>query len=408
MVWGGGAALNELRRSTEVALDQLKDAFWQLDSCQRFARAQVEAYSEHLPERAKRSRLRPGFRALDQKAELCVADYLSVVDSFPMEPGMRERALGAARQAFRRVEPLLRAIAAELDGFMSSYSAEFALVGEQLLKVEEQKLLARKAVEEALADWEKLRRESLGSASADTALAKARDALRGVDAWQPVSGLPKLQEMVAVVQGFAGDLRRIATEYPGQVGRAQGRLPSMRTRVAAITTRSAGIAECLGVLRREFSLGNWNDLESQEQVVASELARARTLLDQLQEALGRGAWEEAIPLLTEAESVLESTDDAVDAPRERLRVLRVFREDPAARVERTRFALKDAQLLIVNGPVRDAKDLATRLDTLALRLKAVGPALEGVHPNYWAILADIDQIERLVRDVVASYRARAS
>ena len=406
MAWWWGVALDQLRRSAENALDQLKDAFWQLDSSQRFARAQVQAYAEHLPERAKRSGLQARFLVVDEKTEQYVAEYLAVIDRFPMEPKMRERTLAAAQQAFRHLEPLLRAVTEELDGFVTSHSAELALVGEQLRKVDEQKRLAREAAESAEAQWEKLRKDGLGSAFAESALTNLRAAIQGVDAWDPAAGVAELEEMADVARGFAADLRKIAIEYPRQIERVRHRVPSLRTRIDAITTRTAGIASCLGDLRREFSLGNWKDLDGQDQLVAKELATARMLVDRLQESISSESWEEALTLLTEVESTLARADDAVDAPRERLAVLRDFRADPEARLDRTRFVIKDAQRMVVSGPVRNTTDIASRLDGLALRLDRVRPALEGLHPNYWSILTDVDEIERQVREVVARYRHR--
>jgi hypothetical protein len=386
----------------------LKDAFWILDTAQRACGAQVRVYAACLPERAERSGLLPRHSVLDAQAEGGAVEYLDVIDRFPLESGGLSGAkLASALQAFRQLEPRLRSLTTELDEFVTIYSAEFALVGEQTRRIEEQKSLAERAAREAHDLWGKLRNEGFDSTEADTALAKARVAHRGVKAWQPAWGLPKLVETVLLVEGYAAQLRSLLLEYPAQVARARRRLPSLRTRLDAIATRSGAIDRNLGALRREFSVGNWQDLDGQDDLVAGEMARARALLDQLQGAIVQERWDDAIRVVAEVEDALQDVDEAVDTPRERLAVLREFRENPAARLEQATFAIKDAQVMVVKGSVHRADDIATRLDALALQLDGVRPLLEGLHPNFWSILRFVDDIQREVREEVARYRERA-
>lgn len=400
--------MNDPRHPADHALDQVKDAFWELDSTQRQVRASAEAYALHLPDRAARSNLRPTWQALDERADALVVEYLALLDRFPDGERLRGRDLDQRHRASADLEPRLRQCSADLRQFLTSYDGELRLVARQVAKAEESKQRAVAALGRAHQVWEQLRADGYSFATTDRMLAEARVAGRGVDSWDPRRGLDALAELAEIVVSRAAELERLATEGRERVAKAPRRIPALRTRVQALRTRSEQLPEHLGGLRREFSTRNWQDLDDVDKQVAAAIDAATATIDRLEAAVAGQRWDEVVAALDEAGRHLEETDDLVDAARDRLEELRAFKRDPAERLRKARFALRDAQVMVVDGPVRDAADLARELDRLSARLDATGPTLEGVHPDYWSVMKEIAAVEAGVKSVVQTYRSRVS
>lgn len=397
--------MTDLRRSTEDALSKLKDAFLQLDSLQREAKVMVSSYRTYLPERARTSSLVPRHLELDQKADARVAEYLSVLDQFPMVEKLRAPALAERHRAYKDLEPRLLAIQAEIHDFLSRYGAEFERVGAEVAKVDKHKAAASTALMRAHASWKQLRQQGFDSAEADRALAKARVAGRAVEAWTPQRGVKVLEDNADLVKQFAETVESVARGFPDRVRRAQNRSTSLRTRVEAISTRAESIPEVLRRLRREFSEGNWRDLEGQELHVAELIQNTAGSMARFEHAMAGHRWDESFVALEETEAALHAADEAVDAPGDRLRALREFKDDPKPEIDKVRFAIRDAQLLVMTGSVELRADYARELDGLVHRLDHLGHRLDGVHPNYWAALTELDRLQGAAKELVGRYRA---
>lgn len=396
--------MNQAIRTADEALAVLMDAFLQLDTAQRTAKGYADKYAEVLPRRAQTSGLVPRFRILDEAAHAHVAEYLKVLDTHPLAPNMRPEAANAALQAFRYLEPRLRRVAGDIDQFILDYDAEFRRVGRELASYEREKEAARTALQRATAVWQSLRSQGFESRHADEGLAKARVAGRAVEAWLPERGFDELRKTTSLLMGFVDDVERVAAEFPGLVRRAQRRAPALKTRVEAISTRANRIPEDLGALRREFSGGNWADLDMNEERVRELLDQVQGLMSRFQLALTEERWNEALVELEQTELALASADQAVDAPRDRLFALREFKADPKPQLDRARFAIRDAQMLVVRGPEGSTSVAAKQLDRLVLRIGSVGEGLAGVHPDYWAALVELQQVRSDVKMIVSRYR----
>lgn len=396
--------MHQVERMADEALILLKDAFLQLDSAQRTAQGYVEQYAVILPDRARTSGLVPRHRTLDAAADAHMAEYLMVLDTYPLAPAMRPEAVTVALQAFRHLEPRLRTVANNIEQFVRDYDAEFQRIGRELAGYEREKESARTALVRATAVWQGLRSQGFESALADRALAKARVAGRGVEAWQPERGLEELKKVAALLTGFVDEVENVAADFPARVRRAQRRAPALKTRVEAIATRALGIPEDLGSLRREFSGGNWADLESQEERVSDLMQRVQAPMSRFLAAIEGQRWEEALVELEQTEQALDSADHAVDAPRNRLLALREFKVDSKPRLDRSRFAIRDAQMLVMRGQGGETSVSAKQLDQMVLRVGRVGEALDGVHPNYWSALTELEQIQGEVKTLVSRYR----
>ncbi|NUU22551.1 MAG: hypothetical protein HOV68_13700, partial [Streptomycetaceae bacterium] len=105
-----------------------------------------------------------------------------------------------------------------------------------------------------------------------------------------------------------------------------------------------------------------------------------------------------------ARAALNNADEAMAAVHDRLRDLDEVARDPAAEVEKTRFALKDAQRLALAGRATAEEKYVRSLDALVFRLEAVGAQLDSPHPDWWRFLSETRAIRSEVAQVVQRIR----
>jgi hypothetical protein len=179
----------------------------------------------------------------------------------------------------------------------------------------------------------------------------------------------------------------------------------VRTAADGVESRLERVPADLAVLRREFSIGNWRDLESVEQTVRDQLALARGKLHDFDRLVEAGAdWALPLRLLDEARTALDTAKTQVGAPAERLTALREVKADPEALMRQVRFRLRDAQLMVTNGRKPGGDRVGRELDTLARRLDGLRSGLHGVHPDYWSLLQEADRITASIKAQVERFR----
>lgn len=397
------------RIAAETALAALKDAFWHLDSVQREARQMLSNYQTYLPDRAGRSSLVPRHQDLDLRVDALVREYLSVLDLHPPSRRLRPAEAVKCLEACGVLEPRLRAMQAELQDFLKRCAPEFQRIGAMTTRIEGHKESARLSLQRAHAAWQRLREAGFDSTEADQALARARVIGRRVDSWVPVIGVESLGELDRQLKEFAQTVETVAREYPDRVARARNRLAALRTRLEGVANRAQTIPGDLRSLRREFSAGNWQDLEHLEgQFVEVLLDPARASLGKCEHAVLAQRWDEGLELITLTEAALDRADRAVSSPRKRLEVLRGFRDDSTARTKPVSFAIRDAQMLVMRGPLSLRSRYARNLDDLVIRLDAIGMDLQDVHPNYWQVLRELDAMLESVNGLVERFRTDVS
>ncbi|MER6980476.1 hypothetical protein ABT317_26775, partial [Streptomyces carpinensis] len=102
--------------------------------------------------------------------------------------------------------------------------------------------------------------------------------------------------------------------------------------------------------------------------------------------------------------LLNITDEAVSAAGDRLARLNAVQKDPQAEIERTRFAVRDAQRLAMTGRTTPDPRHARPLDDCVARLERAVAGLEGRHPDYWHFLTETEAVRRTAAQVVARIR----
>ena len=133
--------------------------------------------------------------------------------------------------------------------------------------------------------------------SADHAIARARIAGRKLTEAGPQLTPENVDEGAQVVEKLAAEARALATDLPRRAATLKNRIPSLATRIDALETRAESVPEALRVLRREFSAGNWQDLDDHEQDVEKLLAAARTQVQELRTLHERGDLTAALTTL---------------------------------------------------------------------------------------------------------------
>ena len=103
-------------------------------------------------------------------------------------------------------------------------------------------------------------------------------------------------------------------------------------------------------------------------------------------------------------ALLNATDEAVSAAGDRLRRLNAVQKDPQQEIDRTRFAIRDAQRLAMAGRSTPDPRHARPLDDAVARLERAVAALEGRHPDYWHFLTETEAVRQTVARVVAQIR----
>lgn len=379
--------------------------FQHLDHSQRTLRGMVDSFQAYLPERAASSGLVPRFRVLDQEAEGLIAQYLQTLDQHPFDEALDQRRLGDAHRAYAEVGPKLAKHADALDQVVLDYDGELTRIGQQVQRGRDLKEKATALTKRIAAAATRLRETGLEVPELNDVLGRTRAAAVAASEWQPASGFDVLERARAELDTLAVEAEKLADDYPERVAKARTRRTSLRTAVDAVESRLDRAHDDLAVLRREFSLGNWRDLEEVERAVHEQVALARGKLHDFDRLVEAGAdWSLPLRLLEEARAALDSAKANVDGPGDRLEALRAVKANPEELLRKVRFRLRDAQLLVTNTPKQGRESVARELDALARRLDGLRSGLGATHPDYWALLQEADRITDTVKAQVERFR----
>lgn len=403
--WSWGRP-DESRANAQAAKDAAAEAFYQLDTAQRDLRISVETISAVDNSPAAR-RAVADFEALGRQIDETSHEYITVVDAHDLDrddlstqaASRAQRELDLVREKLVRTREALHRFERSLGPLLDRAETQLA----QLAPAVER---ARQALLAATRELDAVRAKGLRADDLASRLAALSPELTKLNEGAGQHGVQGTIRRAEEVQRRAGAIRDEARRLPETAAEMDRRLVSLRTRAQALTTRAETVEPVLSELRRRFSAACWQDLQPVSRQAAEAVARAEERLAEARRARQEQRWPDATALLTTVRSLLNDTDEAVSAAGERLRRLNEVASDAKPEVERTRFAIRDAQRLAMAGRNTPDPAHARPLDQAVERLERAVGALEngGRHPDYWSFVTELDAIRESVAEVVRQIR----
>ncbi|MFJ4691438.1 hypothetical protein [Streptomyces sp. NPDC088766] len=401
--WFGGRAESQ-RAEAQAAKDAAAAAFYELDTAQRDLRISIETITAVDASPAAR-RAVADFEALGRRIDEASHQYIQAVDAHDLDRDDLEAATAArARGELTRAKDELVRVKGELDRFTDGLGPLLGTAETQLARLAPAVERARQSLLAASNALDAVRERGLKADDLAARLAALAPELTKLNQGAGQHGVPGTLERAERVSREAGAVRAEADRLPEKAAEIDHRLVSLRTRAQALTTRSGQVEPILSELRRRFTAACWQDLQHVPDQSVEHVRQAEAKLAEAQSARDAQRWPDATALLSTARALLNSTDEAVSAAGDRLTRLNAVQKDPRQEIERTRFAIRDAQRLAMAGRnTPDPRD-ARPLDEAVARLERAIATLEGRHPDYWHFLTETEAVRHTVSGVVSRIR----
>ncbi|MFI7497506.1 hypothetical protein ACIBVL_03160 [Streptomyces sp. NPDC049687] len=401
--WFGGRAESQ-RAEAQAAKDAAAAAFYELDTAQRDLRISIETITAVDDTPAAR-RAVSDFEAIGRRIDEVSSQYIDAVDAHDLDrDDLEASAATRARTELTRAKDELVNAKKELDRFTEGLGPLLGKAETQLARLAPAVERARQALLAASNALDAVRRTGLRADDLAARLAALGPELTMLNQGAGQHGVPQTLERAERVSREAEAVRVEAERLPEKAAEIDHRLVSLRTRAQALTTRAGQVEPILSELRRRFTAACWQDLQRVPEQAGENVRQAEAKLREAQAARDAQRWPDATSLLSTARALLNTTDEAVSAAGDRLTRLNAVQKDPRQEIDRTRFAIRDAQRLAMAGRnTPDPRD-ARPLDDSVARLERAISGLEGRHPDYWHFLTETEAVRRTVAGVVARIR----
>ncbi len=401
--WFGGRAESQ-RAEAQAAKDAAAAAFYELDTAQRDLRISIETITAVDDSPAAR-RAVADFEALGRRIDEASHQYISAVDAHDLDrDDLEASAASQARDRLNAAKDELGRVKQELDRFTAGLDSLLGKAETQLARLAPAVERARQALLAASNALDTARGSGLRADDLAARLAALSPELTKLNQGAGQHGVPGTLERAERVTREAEAVRAEADRLPERAAEIDHRLVSLRTRAQALTTRSEQVEPVLSELRRRFTAACWQDLQHVPDAASENVGQAEARLDEARAARREQRWADATALLSTARALLNTTDEAVSAAGDRLRRLNAVQKDPGQEIERTRFAIRDAQRLAMAGRNTPDPRHARPLDDSVARLERAVAGLEGRHPDYWHFLTETEEVRATVSRVVARIR----
>ncbi|GGS46776.1 hypothetical protein [Streptomyces violaceus] len=401
--WFGGRAENQ-RAEAQAAKDAAAAAFYELDTAQRDLRISIETITAVDDSPAAR-RAVADFDALGSRIDEASHRYINAVDAHDLDRDDLEASTASrARTELTAAKEELDRVKQELDRFTDGLGPLLGKAETQLARLAPAVERARQGLLAASNALDAVRASGLKADDLAARLAALSPQLTKLNQGAGRHGVPETLERAERVTREAEAIRVEAERLPDRAAEIDHRLVSLRTRAQALTTRSEQVDPILSELRRRFTAACWQDLQRVPDVAAGNVRQAETKLAEAQSARVEQRWADATAQLSTVRALLNSTDEAVSAAGDRLHRLNAVQKDPQQEIDRTRFAIRDAQRLAMAGRNTPDPQHARPLDDAVSRLERAIATLDGRHPDYWHFLTETEAVRRAVARVVSLIR----
>ncbi|MET8824932.1 hypothetical protein ABZX40_24870 [Streptomyces sp. NPDC004610] len=401
--WFGGRAESQ-RAEAQAAKDDAASAFYELDTAQRDLRISIETIAAVDDSPAAR-RAAADFAALGHRIDEASHQYIGAVDAHDLDrDDLEASAASRARTELTKAKDELTRVKRDLDRFADGLGPLLGKAETQLARLAPAVERARQSLLAASNALDAARAAGLRADDLAARLAALGPDLTRLNQGAGQHGVPQTLERAERVAREAEAIRAEADRLPERAAEIDHRLVSLRTRAQALTTRAEQVEPILSELRRRFTAACWQDLQRVPDLAEDNVRQAESKLTEARTARDAQRWADATALLSTVRALLNTTDEAVSAAGDRLRQLNAVQKDPGAEIERTRFAIRDAQRLAMAGRHTPDPRHARPLDDAVARLDRAITTLEGRHPDYWHFLTETDAVRRAVTRVVSQIR----
>ncbi|MER5930775.1 hypothetical protein [Streptomyces sp. NPDC002054] len=405
--WFGGR--DESRRAdAQAAKDAAAAAFYELDTAQRDLRISVETIAAVDGSPAGRQAVE-GFGALGRRIDEVSHAYIEAVDAHDLDRVDLDAgtAARAKQQLVRAREDLVR-VKGELERFAQGLQPLLDRAESQLAQVAPARERARAALLAASNALDAVRAGGMRADELAVRLAALGPELTKLTQGAGQHGVPETLQRADRILRDAEAIRAEAERLPERAAEMDRRLVSLRTRAQALRNRAERVDPVLSELRRRFSAACWQDLQPVPEQAARDVAHAEERLREAGKAREEQRWADATALFGTVRALLDSVDEAVSAAQDRLARLEAVARDPQVEVQRTRFAIRDAQRLAMEGRTVPDPLHARPLDEAVARVDRAVAGLESRHPDYWHFLQEMEGVREAVGRVVGDIRAGRS
>ncbi|MEE4421884.1 hypothetical protein [Streptomyces bugieae] len=392
------------RADAQAAKDAAAAAFYELDTAQRDLRITIETITavDSSPRARQAAQDYEDFgRRIDEVSQA----YITAVDAHDLDrDDLDGGAVARARADLTRAKDELNRVKGELDRFAQGLAPLLQTAETQLAQLAPAVERARQALLAASNALDTVRAQDLRADELAARLAALGPELTKLNQGAGQHGVQETIRRADDVQRKAGEIRAEAERLPARAAEIDKRLVSLRTRAQAITTRAGKVEPILSELRRRYSAACWQDLQHVPEQAAQSVEQAEVKLREAQQARDEQRWADATSRLATVRALLDTTDEAVSAAGDRLQRLDAVSFDRQKEVDRTRFAIRDAQRLAMAGRSTPDPRHAQPLDDAVARLDRAVAGLEGRHPDWWHFLTETEAVRRTAARVVQEIR----
>lgn len=401
--WFGGRGENQ-RADAQAAKDAAAAAFYELDTAQRDLRISIETITAVDSSPGAR-RVVDEFARLGQRIDEASSGYINAVDAHDLDRHDLEPSVAStARTELTRAKDELVRVKGELDRFERGLGPLLDKAETQLARLAPAVERARQTLLAASNALDAVRGSGLRADDLATRLATLGPELTKLNQGAGRHGVAETIQRADRVLRDAEAVRAEAEQLPERAAEIDRRLVSLRTRAQALTTRAGSVEPVLSELRRRFSAACWQDLQPVPEQAGISVHQAEEKLKEAAKAREEQRWPDATALLSTVRALLNSTDEAVSAAGDRLQRLNAVSKDPQQEIDRTRFAVRDAQRLAMAGRNTPDPRHARPLDDAVSRLDRAVAGLEGRHPDWWHFLTETEAVRNTAARVVGEIR----
>lgn len=395
---------DNLRADAQAAKDAAAQAFYELDSAQRDVRISVETISA-VDQSPTAQQAVATFTEISRKVDEASHGYIVAIDACDLEAeeldsaaaSRARRELGKAREELERVKAELERFAETLTPLLGQAETQLA----RLIPAVDQAKAALLGASNAL---DAVRAAGLRADDLAARLAALGPELTKLNQGAGTHGVRATLQRADEVLTAATQVRKEAEELPERAREIDRRLASLRTRSEALAHRADSVDPVLSELRRRFSAACWQDLQQVPHQARSAAEQAGVKLREVAQARTEQRWPDALSRLSTVRALLTTADEGISAAFERLESLNEAAHNPTAEIDRTRFALRDAQRLAMAGRSTPDPKHARPLDDAVARIDRAVQDLDGRHPDYWHFLTEMAAVRETVGRVVANIR----